>query len=330
MTVEPGTRVMKAQAQETAQEIAQAIEAAAACLAAGGLAAFPTETVYGLGADAGNGEAVARLYAAKGRPSFNPLIAHVADVAAARRLARFDAAAERLAAAFWPGPLTLVLPKRPDCGVADLALAGLDSVAVRVPAHRIAHALLAAFNGPVVAPSANRSGHVSPTSAAHVLADLRGRIDMVIDAGPCAVGVESTIVACLGEPTLLRPGGLPREQIERVLGHSLAMAPLADDAPLAPGMLSSHYSPKARLRLDADAARPDEALLAFGPAPAAGVTLNLSARGDLIEAAANLFSHLRALDASGAQRIAVMKVPHEGLGEAINDRLARAAAPRIG
>src|ERR1039458_7924401 len=250
--------------------------------------------------------------------------------AGASRLARFDAAAERLAAAFWPGPLTLVLPKRPDCGVADLALAGLDSVAVRVPAHPIAHALLVAFNGPVVAPSANRSGHVSPTSAAHVLADLRGRIDMVIDAGPCAVGVESTIVACLGAPNLLRPGGLPREQIERVLGQPLAMAAMVDDAPLAPGMLSSHYAPKARLRLDADAAQPDEALLAFGPAPAAGVTLNLSPRGDLIEAAANLFSHLRALDASGAKAIAVMTVPHEGLGEAINDRLARAAAPRIG
>jgi len=322
MTIEPGTRVMKADAQ--------AIEAAAACLAAGGLVAFPTETVYGLGADARHGEAVARLYAAKGRPSFNPLIAHVADAEVARRLARFDAAAEKLAAAFWPGPLTLVLPKRPDCGVADLALAGLDSVAVRVPAHPIAHALLAAFNGPVVAPSANRSGHVSPTSAAHVLADLRGRIDMVIDAGPCTVGVESTIVACLGEPTLLRPGGLPREQIERVLGCALAITPFADDAPLAPGMLSSHYAPKARLRLDAEAAGPDEALLAFGPAPTAGVTLNLSPRGDLIEAAANLFSHLRALDASGAQRIAVMKVPHEGLGEAINDRLARAAAPKAG
>src|SRR5471032_2753105 len=307
-----------------------AIADAALCLADGGLVAFPTETVYGLGADATNGTAVARLYAAKGRPSFNPLIAHVFDLAAAKKLAVFDAAAEKLAAAFWPGPLTLVLKKRPDCGVADLALAGLDSVAVRVPAHRIAHALLAAFNGPVVAPSANRSGHVSPTSAAHVLADLRGRIDMVIDAGPCAVGVESTIVACLGEPSLLRPGGLPREAIERVLGHSLAMAPLADDAPLAPGMLSSHYAPKVRLRLDAEAAGPDEALLAFGPAPAASVTLNLSPRGDLIEAAANLFSHLRALDASGAQRIAVMKVPHEGLGEAINDRLARASAPKAG
>ena len=321
MTAEPGTRVMKADAQ--------AIEAAARCLAAGGLVAFPTETVYGLGADAGNGEAIARLYAAKGRPRFNPLIAHVGSIEAARRLARFDAAAERLAAAFWPGPLTLVLPKRPDCAVADLALAGLDSVAVRLPAHAVAQALLAAFDGPVVAPSANRSGHVSPTSAAHVLADLRGRIDMVIDAGPCAVGVESTIVACLGEPTLLRPGGLPREQIERVLGQALAIAPIADDTPLAPGMLSSHYAPKARLRLEAQTPRAGEALLAFGPPPPfAGITLNLSPRGDLIEAAANLFSHLRALDAAGVKCIAVMKVPQEGLGEAINDRLKRAAAPK--
>jgi L-threonylcarbamoyladenylate synthase len=321
MTAEPGTRMMKAEAQS--------IEAAARCLVAGGLVAFPTETVYGLGADAGNGEAIARLYAAKGRPSFNPLIAHVADAEAARRIARFDAAAERLAAAFWPGPLTLVLPKRADGGVADLALAGLDSVAVRVPAHPVARALLAAFKGPVVAPSANRSGHVSATSAAHVLADLRGRIDMVIDAGPCAVGVESTIVSLLGTPTLLRPGGLPREQIERVLGQPLAIAPTADDAPLAPGMLSSHYAPKTRLRLDAETPHAGEALLAFGPAPpAAGITLNLSPRSDLIEAAANLFSHLRALDASGASGIAVMKVPHEGLGEAINDRLTRAAAPK--
>src|SRR5664279_3582682 len=206
MTAQPGTRVVKTDSQS--------IEAAASCLRAGGLVAFPTETVYGLGADAGNGEAVARLYAAKERPAFNPLIAHVADLAAARRLADFDDAAEKLAAAFWPGPLTLVLPKRTGCGVADLALAGLDSVAVRVPAHPVAAALLKAFDGPVVAPSANRSGHVSPTDAAHVLHDLRGRIDLVIDAGPCAVGVESTIVSCLGEPTLLRPGGLARDDIE--------------------------------------------------------------------------------------------------------------------
>ena len=321
MTAAPATRVLTADPP--------AIAAAAACLAAGGLVAFPTETVYGLGADARNGEAVARLYAAKGRPSFNPLIAHVGSLAAARRLARFDAAAEKLAAAFWPGPLTLVLPKRPDGGVADLALAGLDSVAVRVPAHPVARALLAAFDGPVVAPSANRSGHVSPTTPAHVLADLRGRIDMVIDAGPCPVGVESTIVACLAEPALLRPGGLPREKIEAALGQPLALAPFSDETPLSPGMLSSHYAPKARLRLDAEAAGENEALLAFGPAPKAGVSLNLSLRGDLIEAAANLFSHLRTLDASGAKCIAVMKVPRQGLGEAINDRLQRAAAPRI-
>lgn len=322
MTAEPGTRVLKADNA--------AIEAAAAALRQGGLVAFPTETVYGLGADACHGEAIARLYAAKGRPAFNPLIAHVADVAAARKLAVFDAEAEKLAAAFWPGPLTLVLPKRVDCPVAALALAGLDSIAVRVPSDKTARALLEAFGGPIVAPSANRSGHVSPTSAAHVLADLRGRIDLILDDGPCAVGVESTIVALLGEPTLLRPGGLPREEIERVLGRALA-APVADendDAPMAPGMLASHYAPKARLRLDATP-RAGEALLAFGPAPLfEGTTLNLSPRGDLIEAAANLFSHLRALDASGATSIAVMPVPHEGLGDAINDRLARAAAPR--
>jgi L-threonylcarbamoyladenylate synthase len=323
MIAEPGTRTLKADSQS--------IEAAATCLRAGGLVAFPTETVYGLGADAGNGVAVARLYAAKGRPAFNPLIAHVGNLEAARRLAYFDAAAEALAAAFWPGPLTLVLPKRADGGMADLALAGLDSVAVRVPSHPVATSLLKIFKGPVVAPSANRSGHVSPTSATHVLADLRGRIDLVIDAGACAVGIESTIVACLGEPTLLRPGGLAREKIEQVLGRALAVRLVADEAPLAPGMLASHYAPKAKLRLNACAPRTGEALLAFGPAPLfAGTTFNLSPRGNLIEAAANLFSHLRALDASGAKSIAVMSVPNDGLGEAINDRLARAAAPRQG
>jgi L-threonylcarbamoyladenylate synthase len=321
MTAEPGTRVMRA---DTA-----AISAAARCLSAGGLMAFPTETVYGLGADAANGDAVARLYAAKGRPVFNPLIAHAADAESARRLGIFNADAERLAAAFWPGPLTLVLPKRPDCPVADLALAGLDTVAVRVPASPIAHALLQAFGGPVVAPSANRSGHVSPTSAAHVLNDLRGRIDMVIDGGPCTVGLESTIVTCLKEPTLLRPGGLARDQIEQVLGHPLQLPP-AQDTPVAPGMLRSHYAPKTRLRLDAEAPRDGEALLAFGPgAPETDApALNLSPRGDLVEAAANLFSHLRALDAAGTHAIAVMPVPREGLGEAINDRLQRAAAPK--
>ena len=316
-----------------------AIDEAARILGSGGLVAFPTETVYGLGADATNAEAVAKLYAAKGRPAFNPLIAHVTDVAAARALARFGADADKLAAAFWPGPLTLVLPKREPCPVAELATAGLDSIAVRVPAHPIARALLGRLGKPVVAPSANRSGHVSPTTADHVLADLADRIDLVLDDGPTLVGVESTILACLGdEVTLLRPGGLPRDTLERTLGRSVTSvseAPGAtdDDAPLAPGMLASHYAPRAVLRLDADEVRAGEALLAFGSARPAGAAraaqaLNLSPRGDLIEAAANLFSHLRALDRTDVTSIAVMPIPHEGLGEAINDRLARAAAPR--
>ncbi len=321
---------------------AAAIETGARCLAAGGLVAFPTETVYGLGADATNGEAIARLYVAKGRPAFNPLIAHVRDGEAAARVARFDAAAERLARAFWPGPLTLVLPKAADCPVADLATAGLDSIAVRVPAHPVALALLAAFPKPVVAPSANRSGHVSPTLAEHVHTDLRGRIDLILDGGPTPIGVESTIVACLDSPTLLRPGGIGREAIETVLGRALvapAMPATAtadksqDDAVLAPGMLASHYAPKARLRLAVGEVAPGEALLAFGPEQPPGAAnavawLNLSPRGDLVEAAANLFSHLRVLDAKGVGTIAVMRVPEEGLGEAINDRLRRAAAPR--
>ena len=319
---------------------AAAIADAAGILAAGGLVAFPTETVYGLGADATNGAAVARLYEAKGRPSFNPLIAHVTDAAAARGLAQFDADATRLAAAFWPGPLTLVLPKAAGCEVSELATAGLDTIAVRVPRHPVAQDLLKAFGRPVVAPSANRSGHVSPTTAAHVLADLSGRVDLIVDGGATPVGVESTIVACLGEalgePSLLRPGGVPREDIERVLGRPLAesVAAIADeDAPLAPGMLASHYAPRTRMRLNAQSVAPGEALLAFGHAPVAGAqdavkTLNLSPRGDLIEAAANLFSHLRALDAAKAAMIAVMPLPQEGLGEAINDRLQRAAAPR--
>jgi L-threonylcarbamoyladenylate synthase len=314
-----------------------AIEAAARILGRGGLVAFPTETVYGLGADATNAAAVAGIYAAKGRPAFNPLISHVGDAAAAHALARFDAAAAALAAAFWPGPLTLVLPKTPQCPVADLATSGLDTIAVRVPAHPVAHALIAALGRPVVAPSANRSGHISPTTADHVLADLRERIDLVLDGGPTRVGLESTVLACLdGGVTLLRPGGLPRDAIERVLGRPVQEATVAADegeAPLAPGMLSSHYAPHAMLRLDADDVRPGEALLAFGPQLPAGAeratrTLNLSPRGDLIEAAANLFSHLRELDRAAAASIAVMPIPHEGLGEAINDRLARAAAPR--
>ncbi|RED37458.1 translation factor SUA5 [Rhodopseudomonas thermotolerans] len=310
---------------------------AARALRGGGLVAFPTETVYGLGADAVNAEAVARLYAAKGRPSFNPLIAHVADLDAARAIARFDSVALRLAEAFWPGPLTLVLPKAASCSVCDLATAGLDSVALRVPAHPVAQALLRAFGGPVVAPSANRSGHVSPTTAAHVATDLGGRIDVIVDGGAVTVGVESTIVGCLGDPVLLRPGGVPREAIERVLGGQLG-APATTDradhhAPVAPGMLASHYAPRALVRLNAAEVKPGEALLAFGPdslpgAETAVAVHNLSRRGDLTEAAAHLFGALRTLDGCGAHRIAVMPIPHHGLGEAINDRLRRAAAPR--
>jgi L-threonylcarbamoyladenylate synthase len=328
MTAPLTTRILPAGTAATAEAVR--------VLAGGGLVAFPTETVYGLGADATNGQAVARLYEAKGRPAFNPLIAHVADRASAQALGRFNADAGRLAAALWPGPLTLVLPKAAGCPVAELATAGLDSIAARLPSHALAHAILTAFGRPVVAPSANRSGHVSPTTAAHVAADLSGRIDLIIDGGATPVGIESTIVACLGEPTLLRPGGVPRAAIERALGKTLASAPglpAGAAAPLAPGMLASHYAPRTRMRLDADRVEPGEALLAFGAAlPETAMrsrkTLNLSARGDLIEAAANLFSHLRALDDTGAAAIAVMPVPHRGLGEAINDRLARAAAGR--
>ena len=327
MTAPLQTRVLPADAAAVAQ--------AARVLSSGGLVAFPTETVYGLGADATDGRAVGRLYEAKGRPAFNPLIAHVADWQAALALARFDADAARLAQAFWPGPLTLVLPKSAGCPVAELATAGLDSIAVRVPGHAVAREILSAFGKPVVAPSANRSGHVSPTMAAPVEADLGGRIDLIIDGGAAPLGVESTIIACLGAPVLLRPGGVPRAAIERTLGRTLAEAawPRADNAPIAPGMLASHYAPRTPLKLNAAALAPGEALLAFGAAPPAGAkdakhVLNLSPRGDLLEAAANLFSHLRMLDAAGASAIAVMPIPHDGLGEAINDRLARAAAPR--
>jgi L-threonylcarbamoyladenylate synthase len=315
---------------------AAAIAEAARILAGGGLVAFPTETVYGLGANATNGAAVARIYEAKGRPAFNPLISHVTDLGAARALARFDTDAARLAGTFWPGPLTLVLPKAANCPVSELATAGLDTIAVRVPHHPVAQGLLAAFGRPVVAPSANRSGHVSPTTAAHVAADLSGRVDLIIDGGATPVGVESTIIACLDDVSLLRPGGVLREDIERVLGRPLteiAAGIAVEDAPLAPGMLASHYAPRTRMRLNARSVETGEALLAFGPAPVQGAQkavriLNLSARGDLLEAAANLFSYLRALDTAKAAMIAVMPLPQEGLGEAINDRLQRAAAPR--
>ena len=314
-----------------------AAEAAARTLGAGGLVAFPTETVYGLGADAANATAIAHLYAAKGRPAFNPLIAHVADLAAARRIGRFDARALKLAEAFWPGPLTLVVPKTEGCPVADLATAGLDTVAIRIPAHPVAEAILRAFGGAVVAPSANISGHVSPTLAAHVASDLAGRIDLIVNGGPVEVGVESTILGCFDTPMLLRPGGLSRERIEAVLGAALARPPVdagSDDSqPLAPGMLASHYAPRASVRLDAQDVSPGEALLAFGPArlpglDAASAVMNLSPSGDLDEAAANLFGHLRSLDARAPRAIAVMAIPEQDLGEAINDRLRRAAVAR--
>jgi L-threonylcarbamoyladenylate synthase len=307
------------------------IASAATILAGGGLVAFPTETVYGLGADGRNSRAVAALYAAKERPRFNPLIAHVATTEAAMREGVFDADALRLAQAFWPGPLTLVVPASETCSVCDLARAGLDSVGLRVPAHPVASALLTACRFPVVAPSANRSGRISPTQAEHVLGDLEGRIRAVLDGGSTRVGVESTIVACLGDvPRLLRPGGVQREAVEAILGRPLGEAGPSGAKPLAPGALASHYAPRAAVRLRASEVRPGEAALSFGPdlPGEAAARLNLSPTGDPAEAATNLFGYLRRLDAGGPDTIAVAPIPDEGLGEAINDRLSRAAADR--
>ncbi|HZZ66547.1 MAG TPA: L-threonylcarbamoyladenylate synthase [Phenylobacterium sp.] len=297
------------------------IATAAVALKAGGLVILPTETVYGLAADAGNAHAVAKVYEAKGRPAFNPLIAHVADVAAARRLAVFDDRAEELAAAFWPGPLTLVLPVADTAAVCDLARAGLDTVAVRSPAHPVAHALLAAFGGPLVAPSANSSGRPSPTTFADAMAETGSAAAATLDGGPCQIGLESTVVALLDRPRLLRPGAVTRSQIEALVG------PLAEaeaDAKRSPGRLARHYAPNLPLRLNVEDPRADEVWLGFGRHGGAG--FNLSADGDLAEAAANLFAYLRAADLSlGAAGIAVAPIPDTGLGEAINDRLRRAA-----
>lgn len=310
---------------------------AARLLRAGELVAFPTETVYGLGGDARNARAVAAIFAAKGRPQFNPLIAHYASAEAAFADVVADDRAQRLAAAFWPGPLTLVLPRRPECTVDLLAGAGLDTLAVRVPAHPLAQALLREAGVPVAGPSANRSGQVSPTTAQHVLEGLSGRIAAVLDGGPCTVGVESSVLD-LTDPrgaALLRPGGIPREAIEALIGPvGQALAPgLAPTTLRSPGMLLSHYAPSLPVRLAAASVAADEALLAFGPPlPGAGAVWQLSARGDTTEAASRLFAGLRWLDAEGARlglrAIAVMPVPEAGLGAAINDRLARAAAPR--
>ncbi|HEY3948421.1 L-threonylcarbamoyladenylate synthase [Phenylobacterium sp.] len=296
------------------------IEEAAAALRAGGLVILPTETVYGLAADAGDARAVARVYEAKGRPSFNPLIAHVADLATARRVARFDGRAEALAAAFWPGPLTLVLPAADTAAVCDLARAGLDTVAVRSPGHPVAQALLGSFGGPLVAPSANRSGRPSPTTLADAVAETGAAAAAALDGGACRIGLESTVVALLDRPRLLRPGAVTRAEIEALVG------PLAEaeaDARRSPGRLARHYAPDLPVRLNATEPRDGEVWLGFGPG--FPQPLNLSPAGDLAEAAANLFSFLRAADASGARAIAVAPIPDTGLGEAINDRLRRAA-----
>jgi L-threonylcarbamoyladenylate synthase len=307
---------------------AETIAAAAEVLCAGGLVAFPTETVYGLGADATNARAVAGIFAAKGRPQFNPLIVHVAEAREAARFAIVDRRAEALAAAFWPGALTLVLAKSAASPIADLATAGLGTVAVRVPSHRTAQALILAAGLPIAAPSANRSGHVSPTTAAHVEADLGDKVGTILDDGPTAVGIESTVVDLSGPvPMLLRAGGITSEAIETVLGVALVRATDDTERPASPGQLACHYAPRAAVRLDAASARPGEALLAFGPAVPGhdGPVVNLSPSGDTIEAATNLFAALRRLDAAGVTTIAVMPIPDTGLGEAINDRLRRAA-----
>ena len=310
---------------------AAGIARAAEALRRGALVAFPTETVYGLGAVASDDAAIARVFEAKGRPAINPLILHVASIEAARKLAAFDDRARMLAAAFWPGPLTLILPLHADAAVSPRAVAGLATVALRMPCHAVARALLAKVESPVAAPSANRSGRVSPTTAAHVLADLEDRIDMILDDGPVPIGVESTVLdlSRAGAAVLLRPGGLTRAAIEAVIGPLAAPTASSPVEPVrSPGLLIRHYAPRTPLRLDARDVEADEALLAFGPSPPEGaaVTRNLSDTGDLAEAAHNLFAMLRELDAAGARRIAVMKLPATGLGEALVDRLRRAAA----
>jgi len=310
---------------EVLQPDAEGIGRAAELLRGGGLVSFPTETVYGVGGDATNDTAVARIFEAKGRPSFNPLIVHLPDIAAVETYAVLNGEARRLAETFWPGPLTLVLPLRRDAGLSPLVSAGLPTVAVRVPDHDLSRALLAATGKPVAAPSANPSGRISPTEAAHVLAGLDGRIEAVLDGGACPVGVESTIVGFAPAPTLLRPGGLPAEAIEACLGGPLAVHHAADGI-TAPGQLASHYAPNAAIRLNAGEVHAGERLLGFGHVD--GAELNLSPAGDLVEAAANLFHHLHALDAEGDAPIAVSPIPDTGLGRAINDRLRRAAAPR--
>ncbi len=308
---------------------AEAILDGAARLRAGGLVAFPTETVYGLGGDATDDSAVACIFAAKGRPEFNPLIVHVPGLAEAGALVRFDERAEACAREFWPGPLTLVLPRLEDCPVSLLAGAGLDTLALRVPGHTVAHALLCAAGRPIVAPSANRSGAISPTEAAHVSASLGDGVDLILDGGRCPVGIESTVLDLSGDaPVLLRPGAIPGEAIEAVVGP--LAGPEAGGSHRSPGLLQNHYAPNLPLRLGAQNPRSGEALLAFGPDAPDGfaATLNLSPSGDLREAAASLFAMLHQLDNAGHTGIAAMEVADQGLGRAINDRLRRAAGDR--
>jgi L-threonylcarbamoyladenylate synthase len=304
----------------------EGVAQALAALRQGAAIGMPTETVYGLAADASNPAAVAGIYAIKARPHFNPLIAHVADIAMARREGELDARAAALAAAFWPGPLTLVVPVATKARTCELARAGLATIALRVPAHPLAQALLAGMDGPLAAPSANPSGRLSPTSATEVATELGADVALVLDGGRCQAGIESTIVALLpgAAATLLRPGAIARADIEAIAGP---LVKPSDTAITAPGQLQSHYAPRARLRLNAHTAGPDEVLLGFGPAAPAGA-VNLSPSGDLTAAAARLYQLLRELDGTGAAAIAVMPIPTTGLGEAINDRLARAAAPR--
>ncbi|WP_374653960.1 L-threonylcarbamoyladenylate synthase [Dongia sp.] len=309
------------------------IAEAAKAIQRGELVSFPTETVYGLGGDATDDRAVAAIYAAKGRPTFNPLIVHVGSLPAAAELGEFSSDGVKLARKFWPGPLTLVVPRRKQCPLSLLVSAGLDSVALRVPAHPIAQALLAIGNRPLAGPSANPSGRISPTTAQHVEEGLGDKVAMILDGGPCQIGVESTVVSLLdGKPALLRPGGITVREIEAELGRAIEIAPSVGDAETGlhgPGRLLSHYAPERPVRLNAEDAREGEALLAFGPnVPPARIMLNLSAAGNLNEAAANLFAMLRALDRRDVTGIAVMPIPAEGLGIAINDRLMRAAAPR--
>lgn len=301
----------------------EGLHQAAHLLRKGELVAFPTETVYGLGGLATRNDTVAAIYAAKGRPAFNPLIAHVHSVEAAQKLVEWNDNAEKLASAFWPGPLTLVLPLKAGHGVSSLVTAGLETLAVRVPDSPTARALLKSVDQPIAAPSANPSGRISPTRAEHVIAGLEGRIAAVLDDGPCAVGLESTIVGLAGKPTLLRAGGVPAEAIQRALGEDLIL-PQAEDGITAPGQLTSHYAPGAQVRLNAPHPLGDEVYLGFGPMEC---DVNLSAAGDTQEAAANLFDALHQLDATG-RPIAIAPIPQSGLGAAINDRLQRAAAPR--